>query len=1079
MFCIVLKEGTISSLAIKLNQKIIKDRCGPVSYKRGEAYFRTGKVTLLKATDRQWSAVVNGAEDFSVKVEAKLTGEILTECTCPSLASVDQDCQHVAAVLLAIAEANRPEAAIPENSLGKNKDELLTGLFKKQLKRPSGRQLHFETRQVMSAGFICRPTAITGNETMLGIEIEINSTPVKNIRGFLEAVREGKPAPSESYQPDLHCFERETDEVLHLLLTIIEDENALKKTVKETGNSRQKEDGPILVIPPSVFPQMLTLLMKAPLAKLASKGAANNGIFLSAGPLPLQIDLTQTKNGSCVLKIAGLENIILLESYLAVITEGKIVQLSKDDCMRLIELKRVLGASDAGAVPIPNSQAEIFLQKVVPGLRNLGNVRMSDGLANQHQSPPLVAKLYLDRVKNRLLAGLEFHYGKHVINPLETASTAYHAGILRESLKEGAILEVMEEGSFAKTEGGYVLHNEELEYEFLTHTIPKLEKLVQIYATTAVRNRIFKGPQPPRISVKVKKERTNWLEFSFELKGINEQEIREVLAALEEKRKYYRLKSGALMSLETREFEEIQRFLKAAPVQIEDWEAPLNLPLIDGLRLIDSAGEGNAFSFEESFRNFLESIANPSHKTFKIPAAIEPIMRNYQKQGFQWLKTLASYGFGGVLADDMGLGKTLQSIAYILSELPEMRRQGLPALIVCPSSVTYNWLNEFMKFAPEINAVVADGDRLERRALMKELNGIDVLITSYPLIRKDIHLYESQSYHCVFFDEAQAFKNPVTQTARAVKKIRAPYRFALTGTPIENSIEELWSIFHVVFPDLFKGLREYSHLTTKQIARRVRPFMLRRLKKDVLSELPAKIESVNTAELLPDQKKLYAAYLAKLRLKTLKHLDKETIRKNRIKILAGITRLRQICCHPALFVDGYKGSSAKFEQLLQLVEESKQAGRRVLIFSQFTKMLDLIGKELSARGIPCFYLDGQTPSEERVKVCERFNSGERDFFLISLKAGGTGLNLAGADTVILYDLWWNPAVEEQAADRAYRMGQKNTVQVIKLVSRGTIEEKINELQDKKRRLADDLIGDGESKSMLALTEEDIREILRN
>ncbi|CEG26554.1 DEAD/DEAH box helicase [Bacillus sp. B-jedd] len=1064
-------------MAIKMNQKIIKDRCGPVSYKRGEAYFRAGKVTFWEVSDRQWTAVVNGAEDFSVKVVETPTGDIHTECTCPSLASVDKDCQHVAAVLLAIAEANRPGFAIPANQTEKNKDEHLTELFNKQVKRPSACQLHFETRQVMPLGFVCRPTSVTGNETMLGIEIEINSTPVKKIRGFLESVREGKPSTQDQYNPNLHCFEREADDVLQLLLTILDDENALKKTVKDSGDSHQKEEGRILVIPPSAFPQLLTLLMKAPLAKLACKGAAINGICISGGPLPLQIDLSQSKDGNYELKIAGLEKILLLESYRAVITEGKFVQLSKDDCLRLIELKRVLGASNSGTVPVPQSQAGIFLQKVVPGLRNLGIVRMSDSLAGEHQSTPLVAKLYLDRVKNRLLAGLEFHYGNEVINPLESANTAYRAGIFRETLKEEAILEVMEEGSFAKTEGGYFLHNEELEYEFLYHTIPKLEKLVQIYATTAVRNRIFKEPQPPRISVKVKKERTNWLEFSFELKGINQQEIREVLAALEEKRKYYRLKSGALMSLETREFEEIQRFLKAAPVQIEDWEAPLNLPLIDGLRLIDSAGDGNAFSFEESFRNFLEEIHNPLLKSFEIPSAIEPVMRNYQKQGFQWLKTLASYGFGGLLADDMGLGKTMQSIAYILSELPEIRRQGLPALVVCPSSVTYNWLNEFMKFAPEINAVVADGDKVERRALMKELSGIDVLITSYPLIRKDIHSYESQAFHCVFFDEAQAFKNPVTQTARAVKKIRAPHRFALTGTPIENSIEELWSIFHVVFPGLFKGLREYSHLTTKQIARRVRPFMLRRLKKDVLSELPAKIESVNTAELLPDQKKLYAAYLAKLRLKTLKHLDKQTIRKNRIKILAGITRLRQICCHPALFVDGYKGSSAKFEQLLQLVEESKQAGRRVLVFSQFTKMLDIIGKGLSERGIPFFYLDGQTPSEERVKVCERFNGGERDFFLISLKAGGTGLNLAGADTVILYDLWWNPAVEEQAADRAYRMGQENTVQVIKLVSRGTIEEKINELQDKKRRLADDLTGDGEGKSMSALTEEDIREIL--
>ena len=237
-----------------------------------------------------------------------------------------------------------------------------------------------------------------------------------------------------------------------------------------------------------------------------------------------------------------------------------------------------------------------------------------------------------------------------------------------------------------------------------------------------------------------------------------------------------------------------------------------------------------------------------------------------------------------------------------------------------------------------------------------------------------------------------------------------------------------------------------------------------------------KMESLELSELLPEQKKLYAAYLAKLRHDTFKHLDKDTIRKNRIRILAGLTRLRQICCHPALFVEGYKGSSAKYEQLLQIVEESRLSGRRVLIFSQFTKMLELIGREMTMRGQTYFYLDGQTPSEERVEICNRFNDGERDLFLISLKAGGTGLNLTGADTVILYDLWWNPAVEEQAADRAHRMGQKNVVQVIKLVARGTIEEKMNELQEKKRELIADII-DSEEKASATLTEEDIREIL--
>jgi len=620
------------------------------------------------------------------------------------------------------------------------------------------------------------------------------------------------------------------------------------------------------------------------------------------------------------------------------------------------------------------------------------------------------------------------------------------------------------------------LHNEELEYEFLYVVVPKLQKLVQLYATTSVRNRIFRGNAYPRIKVAIKKERTNWLEFKFEMDGIPEQHIREVLLALEEKRKYYRLRNGSLLSLETREFQEINRFLQGLPVEHQDLESGVSIPVARGLQLLDSDEDNNVFLLEKSFRQFLETIRHPGSLEFEVPKSLESILYDYQKNGYKWMKTLACYGFGGVLADDMGLGKTLQSIAFILSELPHIHKKKQRVLIVCPSSLTYNWLGEIIKFAPQVNAVVIDGDQKERFNAQNNLTGIDVIITSYPLLLRDKRWYEKQSFHTVFFDEAQAFKNPFTQTAKAVKKIQADNRFALTGTPVENSLEELWSIFHVVFPELFLGLKEYSNLPRKKIARRVRPFLLRRMKEQVLSELPEKIESTESVELLPDQKKLYAAYLAKLRHDTLKHLDKDTLRKNRIKVLAGLTRLRQICCHPALFVEGYKGSSAKFEQLMQILEEAKLSGSRVLIFSQFTKMLGLISKELTLQGLPFFYLDGQTSSEERLEKCNQFNAGERDLFLISLKAGGTGLNLTGADTVILYDIWWNPAVEEQAADRAHRIGQKSDVQVIKLVASGTIEEKMNELQEKKRHLIEEII-DSKEKSPSVLTEEDIREIL--
>lgn len=1049
--------------------------CGTVSFKRGDSFYRANKVRIEKYSAERCEATVIGSEDFHVIIEKDGEEGFHATCSCPKLASIKQECQHIAAVLMMINEHQRlgtipiQESDSPSISTALT-DGLLSIFDEQALKHSSSQQLHFEKREVLHTEFFCKLVTISKGQQLFGITIAINQIPIQNIRAFLKKVKEGKAillSQVFQYEPSQHCLSNEANAVIQQLIKVTYDENLYID---------EQLDSNILLIPPSSWERLFPILARTASVKLEYGGDNYESFRIVKQTPSLQFDFTEANHQSYQLKIKGLQKMVLLPTYNMVLNDGKLSLLKSEDCQRLSQLKQMLEASGTNQIPIPQEQLDSFLAKVVPGLKKFGVINLPESITKEMAKTPLVAKLYLDRVKNRLLAGLEFHYENIMINPSENREYVGRTPLIRDVEKEREILQLIEESMFTKTEEGYFLHNEELEYEFLYHIVPKLQKHAQIYATTAVRNRITKENARPKIRVKVKKERTNWLEFKFEIDGIPEKQIKEVLMALEEKRKYYRLQNGSLLSLETREFEEINRFLHAVPVQDEDLESSLNVPIVQGLRLMEAVDNQDVMIQEASFRKFLEEILHPDALEHEVPKHLALILRDYQIHGFKWMKTLASFGFGGILADDMGLGKTLQSIAFIHSELPYSRERKIPTLIVCPSSLTYNWLSELMKFAPDIQAVVMDGDKVERSELQKSIEDIDVLITSYPLLRRDIKWFEKQSFHAVFFDEAQAFKNPITQTARAVKQIQADYRFALTGTPVENSIEELWSIFHVVFPELFMGLREYSFLTRKAIARRIRPFLLRRLKEDVLSELPEKKEIMEYVDLHPEQKKLYAAYLAKLRHDTLKHLDKDTLRKNRIKILAGLTRLRQICCHPSLFVDGYKDSSAKFEVLLQIIEESRLAGRRVLIFSQFTKMLALIGRELALLGVPFFYLDGQTPSEERVERCHRYNAGERDFFLISLKAGGTGLNLTGADTVILYDIWWNPAVEEQAADRAHRIGQTNEVQVIKLVAKGTIEDKMNELQEKKRRLVEELI-DAEEKATSTLTEEDIREIL--
>ncbi len=1057
---------------VRLSPKIIKERCGIVSFKRGEAFFRSNKVSFEKISSQCCEALVKGTEDFHVVLQ-KDGKELKANCSCPSLVSYQKDCQHIAAVLLAIYDKQKRGTTtpvlydvveVPSDGITEN----LLKLFNAE-KRSSTHRHHFENRQVLDIELICKVIELEEGKSIFGMEISIEGIRVLNIRDFLMNWKEGKECSLSSeftFNPAQHCFSKDIDAVMEQLVQTIEDETIFVKTEQQFGFHT-------ISIPPSIWENLKPLLGKLQSVQLQYNGHAFYGIQIIKDSLPIPFLFTKTLNDSYLLKVKNISDLIILDSYQSILFTGKLYEFSFGDFEKLISIKQLLKESGTNEILIPSQQFHLMKEKVIPSLKRMVDVQFSAEILEEMNKTPLIAKLYLDRVKNRLLAGLEFQYDTFAFNPLEIIELRSNSIIVRDMEKEDAILQLMREGRFTQTEGGYFLHNEELEYEFLYHIVPKLQKYVQIYATTSVRNRIIKKNTKPRIRVKPSKERTNWLEFTFEMDGIPEKEIREILLALEEKRKYYRLKDGTLFSLETKELEEIHRFLYALPTEKDHIDSSIQVSMIQGVKALSSIENHELLDLEKSLRGFLE---NNEINKFEVPHQVKSILREYQIRGFQWMKLLASYGFGGILADDMGLGKTLQSITFILSELTNVRNAKLPVLIVCPSSLTYNWLSEIFKFAPEIQAVVMDGSKKERQNLQQSLERVDVIITSYPLLRSDIYWYEKQNFHTVFFDEAQSFKNPTTQTARAVKKIRANHRFALTGTPIENSLEELWSIFHIVFPDLFHGYKDYSNLTRKTIARRIRPFLLRRMKEDVLAELPEKMEERASVELLPAQKKLYAAYLAKLRHDTLKHLDKDTLRKNRIKILAGLTRLRQICCHPALFVDGYQGSSAKFERLLQMIEESKQAGRRVLIFSQFTKMLDLIGRALSNQGFSFYYLDGQTPSEERIQLCNQFNNGGRDLFLISLKAGGTGLNLTGADTVILYDTWWNPAVEEQAADRAHRIGQQNTVQVIKLISSGTIEEKINELQDKKRHLIDEILHPDESAAS-GLTEEDIREIL--
>jgi len=442
-------------------------------------------------------------------------------------------------------------------------------------------------------------------------------------------------------------------------------------------------------------------------------------------------------------------------------------------------------------------------------------------------------------------------------------------------------------------------------------------------------------------------------------------------------------------------------------------------------------------------------------------------------------------GFGGILADDMGLGKSVQVLSLLLSE--KESKTGGTSIIVCPASLVDNWEAEIKKFTPLLSCLIVTGTGLERQKKIMTAGNYDVVITSYDLLKRDIDFYENISFRFQIIDEAQYIKNHSTQSARAVKRVRSKNKFALTGTPIENRLSELWSIFDYLMPGfLFSyarfrkdlespALKDGDETAIKRIRALVSPFILRRLKGDVLKELPEKTETVFVSNMEEEQRKLYAANVELLKT-MLRKKSHASLGEDTIQILSMLTRLRQLCCDPALCYEDYRGGSAKLESAVTLVKEAIEGGHKVLLFSQFTSMLEIIESRLEEEGIPFYTLTGSTSKEERIRLVTSFQADKTPVFLISLKAGGTGLNLTAADVVIHFDPWWNVAAQNQATDRTHRIGQKNTVTVYKLISKDTIEEKILSLQKNKKELADSIIT-GENVDITKMSRDELVRLL--
>ncbi|MCK5780547.1 MAG: SNF2 helicase associated domain-containing protein, partial [Psychrilyobacter sp.] len=642
--------------------------------------------------------------------------------------------------------------------------------------------------------------------------------------------------------------------------------------------------------------------------------------------------------------------------------------------------------------------------------------------------------------------------------------------LLKENIKEMSKIFKIITGESRKKDFNTTLFGEEDSIKFLIEQLPDLNKKYDVrieenlkkikYKTISIDGNITKNGE--------------LLEIKFNTNGISDKDLRQIQLGILSNRKYIKLENNEIINLANKKMRELEGILVELENGLEDQEISEFAASKLGLMSPDIKRKNIG---DLKIEKLLKSMRKDDKE--ELPTSINANLRDYQKDGYYWMKKLHDSGLGGILADDMGLGKTIQTIS-LLTKIHS--KNNLISIVIAPTSLTHNWLKEIKKFSPSLEAIIVEGSPKDRIELLKNFkNG--VILTSYGSFRKDISIYEELNFSIAVLDEAQHIKNTNTLIKKAVKKIKSDSRFALTGTPIENSIFELWSIFDFVIPTylqnkerfkkkygqkIHKDMDENSLVNLKKI---IKPFILRRTKSEVLKELPDKIETNMVLGMDKIQKKYYLSYLSQFKGELEEHLGEEGFNKSRIKILALLTRLRQICCTPELFIENYKGRSTKVEAIMELLEELKSSGHKVLVFSQFVKTFGILKNRLDEKKITYFQIDGSTKAKKRLEMCDLFNDGEKDIFLISLKAGGSGLNLTGADVVIHFDPWWNPAVEVQATDRAHRIGQEKVVQVIKLITEGTIEEKIVEIQKNKAKLIDTMTSsDGKIEK---LTKEDI------
>ena len=749
-----------------------------------------------------------------------------------------------------------------------------------------------------------------------------------------------------------------------------------------------------------------------------------------------------------------------------------IYQLSSNE----IKLYKLLKRYNTSVINFKEEEFDNYQRSILKVIKN--NLRLDESVKNIIIDIKPLVKLYLDLNEDNIICNVIFKYQDNELNYFDKSKD-----IIRDNEYESKVIEDILENGFIIDNNKLVIDDFEQICLFIDEKLDELSEKYDVYTSEKIKEtNILKKN---KVSSTFHIGTDNILHFDFSIDGVDSKELDNILNSLKDKKKYYHLQNGNILSLDNNEIEELSTLVDELDIDADTLESR-ELPKYKALYL-DSIKNRYNLNTNSLFDDFITNFYNYKDEEITFNED-ESYLRDYQKDGVKWLRRLSKCNFGGILADEMGLGKSVQTLIYIKKMLEEDKTRKF--LIVSPTSLIYNWEHEIKKFASDLTYHVFGENKIIRQDSLKNFEG-NVYITSYGLLREDLDLYKDKNFYCMIIDEAQNIKNPGTGLTKAVKRVKASIKFALTGTPIENSIVELWSIFDYIMPGFLSNLMhferrykidDFNEETNKlldNLKEQVRPFILRRKKEDVIKDLPEKTINNIFIDLSESQKKVYASEVSYVKNKMDNMIKTSGFNKNKMEILALLTRLREICIDPSILYENYNEGSSKIDTLLDIINEYTINKHKILLFTSFKKALELVRTKLLERGISSYTIAGDVPSYKRQLLVDSFNKDNTSVFLIMLKSGGTGLNLTAADTVIHLDLWWNPKAEEQATDRTHRIGQTKNVEVIKLITKGTIEEHILDLQEKKKILSDKILDDNLSDSnyLKSLTENDIRNIL--